>query len=104
MGMPESTSRKKKSEKPASGDPRSWNPKELDNPNPVWFAPVMFGFMLLGLAWIILYYVTSAQLPLGSVFPDDANGNTSPFNIGNWNIAVGFGIAMVGFIMSTKWK
>ncbi|MFM5905192.1 MAG: cell division protein CrgA [Micrococcales bacterium] len=97
--MPESSSRKKKSDKPTSGDPRSWNPKELDNPNPVWFAPVMFGFMLLGLAWIIMYYVTSAQLPLGSAF-----GDTSPFNIGNWNIAVGFGIAMVGFIMSTKWK
>jgi len=57
----------------------------------------MFGFMLLGLVWIITYYVSSAQFPIGSFFAD-------PYNIGNWNIAVGFGLAMVGFVMSTRWK
>ncbi|MEY4079568.1 MAG: hypothetical protein RIS80_1337 [Actinomycetota bacterium] len=49
-------------------------------PNPVWFAPVMFGFMLLGL----------------SAFPEA--------NIGSWNIAIGFGLLMVGFGMATRWK
>jgi hypothetical protein len=63
--------------------------------NPIWFKPVMFGFMLLGLVWIITYYVTSAQFPLGSA---------TPLNLQNWNILIGFGIAMVGFIMSTRWK
>ena len=63
--------------------------------NPVWFKPVMFGFMILGLLWIITYYVTSAQFPLGAA---------TPINLGNWNILIGFGIAMVGFMMSTRWK
>jgi hypothetical protein len=27
-------------------------------PNPVWFKPLMFGFMLLGLAWVIVFYVS----------------------------------------------
>jgi hypothetical protein len=63
--------------------------------NPVWFKPVMFGFMIVGLIWIITYYVTSAQFPLGAA---------TPLNLGNWNILIGFGIAMVGFMMSTRWK
>jgi hypothetical protein len=63
--------------------------------NPVWFKPVMFGFMIIGLVWIITYYVTSAQLPLGAA---------TPLNLGNWNILIGFGIAMVGFMMTTRWK
>jgi hypothetical protein len=63
--------------------------------NPVWFKPVMFGFMIVGLLWIITYYVTSAQFPLGA---------GTPLNVGNWNILIGFGIAMVGFMMTTRWK
>jgi hypothetical protein len=63
--------------------------------NPVWFKPVMFGFMIVGLVWIITYYVTSAQFPLGAA---------TPLNLQNWNILIGFGIAMIGFMMSTRWK
>ena len=66
-----------------------------DDLNPVWFKPVMFGFMIVGLFWIITYYVTSAQFPLGAA---------TPLNLSNWNILIGFGIAMVGFMMSTRWK
>jgi hypothetical protein len=73
-------------------------PKERgseDALNPVWFKPVMFGFMIIGLFWIITYYVTSAQFPLGAA---------TPVNLENWNILIGFGIAMIGFMMSTRWK
>ncbi len=61
-------------------------------PNPVWFKPVMFGFMLLGLIWIVLYYVTSAGLQL----PVPA--------LGQANIFVGFGLVLVGFLMTPWWK
>ena len=50
-----------------------------DAPNPVWFKPVMFGFMLVGLAWIIVFYVSQGTLPI----PD----------LQSWNILIGFGIA-----------
>src|SRR4029453_8119715 len=53
-------------------------------PNPVWFKPVMFGFMLLGLAWIIVFYVSQGRLPIA--------------DLGSWNILIGFGIAFVGFL------
>lgn len=61
-------------------------------PNPVWFKPVMFGFMLLGLIWIVVYYITSATLAL----PVPA--------LGQGNIFVGFGLILVGFLMTTRWR
>lgn len=59
-------------------------------PNPVWFKPVMFGFMLIGLVWIIVYYVSGTALPVPA--------------LGNMNILVGFGIMFVGFLMTTRWR
>ncbi|WP_427870097.1 cell division protein CrgA [Leucobacter luti] len=61
-------------------------------PNPVWFKPVMFGFMLLGLVWIVLYYVTSTNLQLPIPM------------LGQANIFVGFGLVLVGFLMTPWWK
>ena len=60
-------------------------------PNPVWFKPIMFGFMLIGLIWIIVFYVSGGtQLPIPS--------------LGSGNILVGFGIMFVGFLMTTRWR
>lgn len=63
-----------------------------DAPNPVWFKPVMFGFMLLGLIWIVLFYITSTnmQLPIPQ--------------LGQGNIFVGFGLVLIGFLMTPWWK
>lgn len=61
-----------------------------DAPNAVWFKPVMFGFMILGLIWIIVFYVTNSAFPIPQ--------------LGAWNILVGFGIAFIGFIMTTRWR
>jgi len=59
-------------------------------PNPVWFKPLMFGFMLLGLAWLLTYYISDSQFPIAA--------------IGNANIAIGIGIMLVGFLMTTRWR
>lgn len=66
--------------------------RPADAPNPVWFKPVMFGFMLLGLLWIVTYYITSSTLSL----PVPALGQN--------NIFVGFGIMFIGFLMTTRWR
>src|SRR5881392_1151398 len=49
-------------------------------PNPVWFKPVMFGLMIIGLLWIITFYISSAAFPVAAW--------------GSWNIVAGFGIAI----------
>ena len=62
-------------------------------PNAVWFKPIMFGFMLLGLAWILVFYISNGQFPL-----------PLPTGQESWNILIGFGIAFVGFLMTLWWR
>jgi hypothetical protein len=64
--------------------------RSSEAPNPVWFKPVMFSFMLIGLVWIIVFYVSGSAAPIASIGP--------------WNIAVGFGIMFIGFLMTTRWR
>lgn len=71
---------------PESAEPRSGE----DAPNPVWFKPVMFGFMLVGLAWIIVFYLSQTSWPIPQ--------------LGSWNILIGFGIMFIGFLMTTRWR
>ena len=80
---------KTKPERPARTDRRAVASGE-EAPNPVWFKPLMFGFMLLGLIWIIVFYVSQNQYPIPA--------------LGAWNILVGFGIAFIGFLMTTRWR
>ena len=55
-----------------------------------WVGPAIVGCLVLGLAWIIVYYVSGSSLPIPA--------------ISNWNIAVGFAIMFVGFLMTTRWR
>lgn len=71
---------------------QSQTSKNEDELNPVWFKPVMFGFMLIGLLWIVLYYITSSTIAL----PIPALEQN--------NIFVGFGLILVGFLMTTRWR
>jgi hypothetical protein len=55
-----------------------------------WVAPLMLAMFVIGLAWIVVFYVTEGKLPLHP--------------LGNWNIVVGFGFIAAGFVVSTQWK
>jgi len=59
-------------------------------PLPVWYKAIMFGLMIIGLLWIIVYYITMGLAPLPQA--------------GGWNIGIGFGIAVIGFGMTTRWR
>lgn len=59
-------------------------------PNPVWFKPIMLGLMIIGLLWVIVFYLSSQLYPIPG--------------IGGWNLFIGFGIAFVGFLMTTRWR
>lgn len=59
-------------------------------PNPVWFKPIMVGLMLLGLVWVLVFYLSGSKFPIPGI---DA-----------WNLVIGFGIAFVGFLMTTRWR
>lgn len=59
-------------------------------PLPTWYRVIMFGLMIIGLLWIIVYYLTMGLAPIPQA--------------GGWNIGIGFGIALVGFLMTTRWR
>lgn len=56
-----------------------------------WVAPVMVGLLLIGLAWIIVYYLIGDDVPVMK-------------DIGGWNLLVGMGLVTSGFLTATRWK
>ena len=59
--------------------------------NAPWFLPVMLGLFVIGLAWIVVFYLSQGAYPIGGSF-------------GAKNLFVGFGIILVGFAMTTRWR
>lgn len=59
--------------------------------NPRWFVPVFCALMIIGLIWCVVYYLS----PSGS-WPIP--------NIGAWNLAIGFALIMIGFLMTMGWR
>ena len=55
-----------------------------------WVGPVMATFFLIGVAWLVIYYLTQG------------GGPVPPF--GTYNLLVGFGFLIVGFALATRWK
>jgi hypothetical protein len=58
--------------------------------SPRWLVPAMLGSLLVGLAWISTYYVSSQNLPVSA--------------LGAWNLVVGFGFIVAGVVLSTMWR
>ena len=87
--MPESRIRRKPAYTAPSG--KGAAPKI----NPRWWVPVMLGLMIVGLVWIVVFYLTQGEYPVTSI-----NG----WVVGSWNLVIGFGIIMVGFLMTTRWR
>jgi hypothetical protein len=59
--------------------------------SPPWLAPAMLTALILGLAWIAVFYVTGGNIP-------------GMRTIGDWNLVVGFGFIIFGVVLSTKWR
>jgi len=59
--------------------------------SPPWLAPTMVACFVVGLAWIALYYVTQADMPLLR-------------SLGGWNLVCGFALIVAGVVLATKWN
>ena len=58
--------------------------------SPRWLAPVMVSAFLVGLLWIVVFYVTQTSYPIPG--------------IGVWNMVIGFSFVGFGFTLATKWR
>ena len=59
--------------------------------SPRWLVPLMVACLLIGLAWIAVFYVTGGGIPGMST-------------IGNWNLLIGFAFIIGGVVLSTRWR
>lgn len=57
--------------------------------NPSWWVPVMSALMIIGVLWVATFYISQ---------------NRFPAPIGYWNLVIGMGLIMSGFLMTTRWK
>lgn len=63
---------------------------DFASPTPLWYQVIMFSLVVIGVLWIMTFYITNNQYPLPG--------------LSVWNIAVGVGLMMVGLIMMTRWR
>lgn len=94
--MPESRIRKSAAEKKKSKDldrlrDRARGKKIKAPSNRRWVPPTFIAVGLVGVAWLVVYYIAGQQIPLMSA-------------IGNWNILIGMGGMAAAFGIATLWK
>ena len=58
--------------------------------SPPWLAPTMIASLVVGLAWIALYYVTQADMPVLRT-------------LGGWSLVGGFVLIVSGVVLATRW-
>ena len=71
---------------------RESKPKKVKSPSSRrWVPPTFITVGLLGVAWLIVFYVAGPSIPLMS-------------ELGNWNILIGMGGMAAAFGIATLWK
>lgn len=55
-----------------------------------WVAPTMVTLFLVGLVWVVVYYISGGTLPIDA--------------IGAWNLLIGFVFIFGGLMVATRWK
>ena len=60
-------------------------------PSPSWYPIVMSAVLLLGLAYLVVYYLASSKIGFMN-------------SLGPWNFAIGFGVMLLGLIMAVRWR
>ena len=89
--MPESKERKSAAAKKRQ-TPAEVKPKKVKAPSTRrWVPPTFITVGLLGVAWLITYYIAGRDIPLMS-------------DLGNWNILIGMGGMAAAFGIATLWK
>ena len=91
--MPKSKVRKKSVHTPPSDvlAARGSRAAKAVQPSPRWYAALMVALMVVGLVWIVVYYVAGDKIGF-------------MVSLGAWNFAIGFGAMVAGLVMSMRWR
>jgi hypothetical protein len=88
--MPISKKRKKTELSQTHDKQVSQEPVNFDSPR--WVAPLMVAFFIIGLLYVITFYLAGSSVPGMSSLSAAAN------------IGIGFSFIIIGFFLSTKWR
>lgn len=88
--MPKSKVRKK-TVYTAPADRRTPVKARMAGPSHPVYITVMLGMMLIGLAWLVVTYIASTQIPFMNA-------------LGSWNFAIGFALMIGGLLMTMRWR
>lgn len=61
-----------------------------------WLAPTMVGAFIVGLTYLVVFYIAGPDIPGMNSIGGDLNALV--------NVAIGFAFIMVGFGLATRWK
>ncbi|HEY9276232.1 MAG TPA: cell division protein CrgA [Candidatus Nanopelagicaceae bacterium] len=86
--MPKSRIRKKKRDNRPQQELVVESSLPIESPR--WLAPAMITSFLIGLAWIVTFYISETRYPIPG--------------IGAWNMVVGFAFIGIGFSLATRWR
>lgn len=60
-------------------------------PSSPFYIGVMLGLMVLGLLWLVVYYLWGSNIAFLT-------------GLGNWNFAIGFVLMISGLLMTMRWR
>ena len=90
--MPKSRVRKRAAYTPPSDVlPSPSRTARRKGPSPGWYPVIMLGLLVLGLAYIAVYYLAGERVPIMR-------------DINAWNFAIGFGLMVTGLFMAVRWR
>lgn len=60
-------------------------------PSSTLYIGIMLGLFVVGLLWLIVYYLWGSNIAFFS-------------DLGNWNFGIAFGLLVLGLIMTMRWR
>jgi Cell division protein CrgA len=87
--VPKSQVRKKKVYTPPT-DIRAATTATSKKPSPVWVPAVAVAMIVIGIAWLVVYYLSSQAYPVESW--------------SYWNLAIGFGCMVASLGILSRWR
>lgn len=89
--MPKSKVRKKTTYTPPRDATSTGARARTKQPSPTWFAVLMIALMVIGLGYIVVYYIVGQEIGF-------------MVTLGAWNFLVGFGLMIAGLMLSMRWR
>ncbi len=87
--MPKSQVRKKKVYT-APTDIRPSSTNSAKKPSPVWVPALAVALIVVGIAWLVVFYLSDNQYPVASWL--------------YWNLAIGFGMMVASLLVLSRWR